>query len=203
MLRRSCAFKVRCGRWWPQSHTRPLSAEIRGLFDLTADRTDYADRSIQFSPITDYIWRKHTFNTKIDTSSSWSCLLPSRRSRQIYCIALVHGWRGPVVNCRSFWSTHMHNVCDLVRDHICLRLVCGCTNAKPAVLCSCIDIYLDRKLSDFGYTDDTTLFNEDRNLSQVFLGRLNDSVGMFTMHFTSAKCQRNRTMFKQRENQVT
>lgn len=65
--------------------------------------------------------------------------------------------------------------------------------AIKLVLFSCensgIDICQDRNLSDSEYANAVMLLSKDPSKLQIHLNRLNDSVGMFEMHFPSTKCK--------------
>lgn len=49
------------------------------------------------------------------------------------------------------------------------------------------DIRLDCRLSDLRCKDDVSVMGKDSGKLQVFLGCLNDSVGMFGMRFTPSE----------------
>lgn len=51
------------------------------------------------------------------------------------------------------------------------------------------DIFSEKKLSDLGYADNTTLLNEDGSKLQVFFDCLNGSVGTFSMRFRPSRCK--------------
>lgn len=52
-----------------------------------------------------------------------------------------------------------------------------------------IDVYSDKKLSDFECADDIVLLSEDSNKLEDFLDCVNDGVGMFGTSFALSKCK--------------
>lgn len=61
------------------------------------------------------------------------------------------------------------------------------------ILSSCeskaVNISSDKKLSNLKYRDDCVILGEDPRNLLVFLDSLNDSIGMFGMHFAPSRCK--------------